>query len=202
MVVVAPWVTFQTIRLGKFAPIKSNTAYELYQSQVVLPDGLMSEKAFSLHPYHANSAESKRYRELGETAYLEEKKIQARQAIVDDPWGYISKTSRRFLAVTVWMDSELIIDREAILFKVAQVFATFPFLGLLALIYRLPNNKDWVLPTIGCYVAYLLPYVLISYYERYGVPLTLPRILLTMWLLIVVKERFSKKGNRLIANTQ
>jgi hypothetical protein len=190
MFVVAPWVTYQYQRLGKFMPIKSNSAFELYQSQVVLPDGLIFEEVFRLHPASANSEEGQRYREIGEIAYLEEKKIQGWNAIVADPNSYIRKTTNRLLAASVWLNCETKVEKEATLFGVARFFAIFPFLGLLALAYRVPHYKPWVLPAIVCYAAYLMPYVLVSYYERYGVAVTLPRILLTTWFLIVVKERF------------
>ena len=51
-------------------PIKSNAAFELYQGQCVVLDGLVVEMSFLLYPYYASSLEGKRFREIGETAYL------------------------------------------------------------------------------------------------------------------------------------
>ena len=85
----------------------------------------------------------------------------------------------------------------------------FPFGGLvLILVLNRANLKhpaekvpientgadfQWMLPTILCFAFYLLPYMGISYYERYGVPVTLPRILFIFWLLYQVKLYFMSR---------
>ena len=186
--VVSPWVGYQGIRLGKFTPIKSNAAFELYQAQCVLPDGLLTERAYPLHPYHAQSDEGERYREIGEVAYLEEKKDEALKSISDNPGSYLRKTANRFLATTLLLNSETDHERETWCFLFAQFLVPFPFLGLICLIFKPPANSKWVLPAVACFIAYLLPYIFISYYERYGIGVTLPRILLTMHFLIVLKD--------------
>lgn len=195
IVVVAPWASYQTVRLGKFTPIKSNLAYELYQSQVLLPDGLMSENVFKLHPYEESSIESQRYLELGEAAYLEEKKIQFWQAVIKNPFAYVKKTLKRLVASTILLHDEMNIDRRKMKFIIVRCLAPLPFVGLLAFLYRQPDYKCWVSPAVICFCTFLIPYIFISYYERYGVAVTLPRILFTMFLLIAVKERYMPRKN-------
>ena len=202
IVIVAPWITYQSLRLGKFTPIKSNAFFELYQSQLVLPHGLISEKFFVLHPYYPESVEGIRYRRVGEVQYLKEKKAQALQSIAEEPLQYLKKTSNRLLAATVWLDSATNSDKQKMSFMLFRFFAIFPFLGLLALLYATPKYKPWLLPTVIACFAYLTPYIFISYYERYGVAVTLPRILLTMWFLIFVKEKCVSKKLESIISTK
>lgn len=198
-VIVAPWIGYQSSRLGMFVPIKSNASFEIYQSQRVLVDGLVSEYSYPRHPYHSRSKEGKRYREVGERAYLAEKKQVARDSLAEDPLGFMDKVASRFLAATVWLHSDRFRDVEHPQFFWCQMMAAVPFLGLLGIfLFGSSSTDTWIKPAICCYVFYLLPYVLVSYYERYGVPATLPKILFTFWFFRSVRDqiRIRFSGNR------
>ena len=43
---VTPWVVRNYLVFGRLIPIKSNLAYELYQSQCLQPDGLLRSSTF------------------------------------------------------------------------------------------------------------------------------------------------------------
>lgn len=191
IVIVAPWVGYQSVRLGKFTPIKSNAAFELYQGQCVLPDGLVTEMSFPLHPYRSESEEGRRYREIGESAYLKEKQAAANAALRNNFGEYLRRVSVRALAATVWRNGEASEDKYSFTFKSVCFLSAMPFCGLLALIFSTQAvEAKWVAPAVCCYVLYLAPYVFVSCYERYGVPVTLPRMLFTLWLLVGIKNRW------------
>lgn len=201
---VSPWMLYQSVRLGQFVPIKSNSAFELYQGQCVVPDGLVVDMSFMLHPYHASSQEGKRYREIGETAYLTEKQPVARKSVQENPREYFRRVGNRFIASTLWFQSEMRQDENRSFFPFLRGLAMLPFCGLVLLTgHRLTarwnpaaghsdsamkSEFNWVLPAALCYVAYLLPYWLVSYYERYGVGVSLPRMLFVLGLLVMIKR--------------
>ena len=172
-------------------PIKSNASFELYQSQFVLENGLVNQVSYPLHPYHSRTVEGRRYREIGERAYLAEKKTQAWDSISKEPIVFCEKVASRFIAATLWLHSDVRIFREHPHFIWFQLIGMLPFIGLLGIILLADHQRDpWIKPAICCYAFYLLPYILVSYYERYGVAVTLPRILFTFWLLRELKEKF------------
>src|SRR5262249_44218731 len=45
--VVGPWVARNYLVFDRFIPVKSNLAYELYQSQCLQPDGVLRLKTFT-----------------------------------------------------------------------------------------------------------------------------------------------------------
>ena len=59
---MAPWTIRNLIVFGRLIPVKSNAAYELYQSQCLQPDGLLQARAFSTHPYSYAGPERQEYK--------------------------------------------------------------------------------------------------------------------------------------------
>lgn len=190
IVIVAPWVGYQSFRLGEFVPIKSNASFELYQSQSVLPNGLYTQHSCRLHPYYSSSVEGARYREVGERAYLVEKKNDAWSSIRKDPKSFLGKIAKRLLAATIWLHSDRSSFVEHPQFFWCRMMAVVPFIGLLGVcLFGVSKTDTWIKPAICCYVFYLLPYVLVSYYERYGVPATLPKILFVFWFFRSIRDQ-------------
>ena len=58
-----------------------------------------------------------------------------------------------------------------------------PFLGLLVLVFvgisRGLTGSEWT--TIAIYALYLTPYIIVSYYPRYGFPLLAAKVFLMLW---------------------
>ena len=196
MAVVAPWVAYQSSRMGRFTPVKSNAGFELYQSQLLLPDGLICDEGFQRHPFEASSEEGWQYRNLGEAEYLEQKRVAAVKAVTERSGDFIDKVSNRILAATVWLHTEHAMEEHTRVFWVARVFAVVPFVGLVLLTFRSTSDEsDWVEPVLYCFWIYLLPYMLVSYYERYGVAVALPKILATQWLMVTVSQKLKGQKN-------
>jgi hypothetical protein len=183
--VVAPWAVRNYLVFGRLIPLKSNLAYELYQSQCLQPDGLIQITTFAAHPANAQSPEGREYQALGETAYLDRKREQFRQAVQSHPGDFAERVAERFLGVTLWyvpFNRTAAARRPWILWAERAVHP-LPFLGLLVLLAtagRQPLHRaEWA--AIGIYAAYLLPYVVASYYDRYGASLLAVKVLLVLW---------------------
>src|SRR5258708_18951865 len=79
-IALTPWTIRNYLVFGRWIPVKSNLAFELYLSQCLQPDGLMQSTAFRMHPINPNSDERQEYKALAEAAYLDRKWQQFRQA--------------------------------------------------------------------------------------------------------------------------
>jgi hypothetical protein len=67
----------------------------------------------------------------------------------------------------------------------SRLIHPLPLLALLLLaitsIWRRLHWAQWIV--IGVYVLHLLPYILVSYYERYAMPLLGVKVLLIVWAI-------------------
>ena len=68
------WLVRNYLVFGRLLLIKSNLAYELYQSQCLQPDGLIRGSTFSTHPWANAGRERQEYKQMGEIAFLEHKR--------------------------------------------------------------------------------------------------------------------------------
>jgi hypothetical protein len=196
LLTLVPWTIRNYLVFGRLIPIKSNLAHELYQSQCLQPDGLIQRSTFREYVGRASSAEARQYDALGEMAFLDRKGAQFRQAVAADPMDFINRVSDRFLGTTLWY---VPFDRAQTqqhpwLLGLHRLAYALPFAALLILLasasWRRLHTIEWVV--IGVYGAYLIPYIGISYYERYAFPLLAVKVLLVTCSL----ERLGKFSDR------
>jgi len=182
---VAPWLIRNYLIFGRFIPVKSNLAYELHQSQCMQAGGVLRAPAFSIHPSGHSGEERRRYKRLGETAYLDEKWRLFRDAVRANPGDFMQRVFNRFLEATLvyvpFNPSEG--SRRAWVLWLNRLAYPLPFLCLLVLVCtarRRPlTHAQWIV--IGVYSLYLFPYVLVSYYERYKFPVIVAEAALLVW---------------------
>lgn len=184
-ITLAPWIIRNYLVFGRLIPVKSNLVYELYQSQCLLPDGLLQPKAFGLHPYSSPNAERRHYAKVGEMEFLDEKRQLFWKSFHADPLDYADRVASRFLGATLWYVPFSRSDETARPWVTwaSRLLHPLPFLGLLVLAFtgmweRL-HGYQWMV--IGVYLLYLIPYVAVSYYERYAMPLLGVKVLLVVW---------------------
>ena len=182
---LAPWTIRNYLVFGRWIPIKSNLMYELYQSQCMQADGLLQRKTFSKHPFCSNTRECEEYNRLGEIAYLDHKGDKFIAAVAADPADFLKRAAHRFLGATLWftpLDREKEARRPWVLLA-KRVLHPLPFLGLgILLLTWFSQPLQWAQwAAIGIYVFYLLPYVVISYYQNYAWPLVGVKVLLVLW---------------------
>jgi hypothetical protein len=183
--VLTPWIIRNYVVFGRFIPVKANLAFELYQSQCLLPDGLLQTTAWSTHPSNAGSLERHEYTTLGETAYLERKWQQFSEAVAKDPEDFCERVASRFLGATVWYvpSNRALAAAEPWALWGKRLAHPLPFLALLILIYTSVREPlpwgQWTV--ISVYLLYLPPYSVVSYYDRYAAPLVAVKALLVIW---------------------
>jgi hypothetical protein len=182
---LAPWTIRNYLVFGRWIPVKSNLAYELYQSHCLQTDGILQGRTLSQHPYQRTSRERRAYEELGEAVYLERKAEQFRVAVLADPVELLDRIAARFLGATLWyvpMDRSPA-DHTSWWVWVQRLTHPWPFLALILLVVvgiREPLPREtWLM--IALYLLYLTPYIATSYYERYAFPLLAAKVLLVVW---------------------
>jgi hypothetical protein len=182
---LTPWTVRNYLVFGRIIPVKSNLAYELYQSQCLQPDGLIQSKTFSTHPYGAGGRERSEYQAMGEIAFLDHKRELFWKAVWEDPQDFLDRATCRFLGATLWYVpfDRTEEARRPVVLLISRLSHPLPFLALLVLLFSAVwqnlHWSQWV--GIGVYVLYLFPYIAVSYYERYAVPLLGVKVLLVLW---------------------
>ena len=185
VITMAPWTIRNYLVFGRWFPVKSNLAYELYQSHCLQSDGILQGRTLGLHPYQRTSRERGIYDALGEAAYLDLKADQFREAVGADPLDLLDRIAARFLCATLWY---VPIDRSPAdttswLLLVQRLMHPWPFLALFLLVLvGIRNRLHPVMWTvIAIYWLYLAPYIVTSYYERYAFPLLAAKVLVVVW---------------------
>jgi hypothetical protein len=183
---ITPWMVRNYIVFSRWIPIKSNLAYELYQAQVLEPDGLMQSATIALHPHSHNSLEAEVYDELSETRYLDLKRHQFLQAVRDNPGEFLARLGQRFRGATLWyvpFDRVNEPHQQGWTIWISRAVHPLAFVALVILVMSSSGKPllgvQW--SVIGVYVFFLLPYVGVSYMERYAVPLVGVKVLLVVW---------------------
>jgi hypothetical protein len=182
---IAPWVLRNYLALGRLIPIKSNLAFELYQSQCVASDGILHAQVFRTHPYNVDGEERAEYRTLGEMGYVDRKWELFREAVQANPLDFTERVANRFFAATLEYVPYHVREQSHRpgMFWLSQAVYPLPFLSLLVLLFATPwqplTSCQWIV--IGTYTSYLLPYVVVSYYDRYKYPMMLAEILMMVW---------------------
>jgi hypothetical protein len=191
--VVMPWIVRNAIVFGRFIPVKSNLPFELYQSNVLEPDGVLRNETLNKHPFRSAEPERRRYKELGEMAYLDDYRANALKAIRRDPMGYLDKVKNRFLAATILYPWFFEGEGKGRVF-VRSLIYPWPFLGLLAVVLSSAWTRNrLIVIALVVYVAYLSPYVMVSYYRRYAVPLLGLQVMFLIWGLDVIRAQWIER---------
>ncbi len=197
LLVITPWTTRNYLVFDRFIPIKSNLGYELYVSQCLESDGVYSIEQMVIHPYFVDQEERKAYKQMGEMAYLDQKMKRFTQAVRRDPVAWVEKIGHRFLAATLIYSplSPGLDDRVLFGRWLSQLTHSLPFLAAVLLLgsapwYGLRREQSLALLI---YASYLTPYIVISYYDRYGFPLFGIKILLMVWAADRLLELFRSR---------
>lgn len=186
LVLISPWVVRNYLVFGKFIPVKSNLAYELFQSQCLQERGMLDPAVFVNHPWGHDNETRREYIQLGETAFLAKIQSQFLEALSRQPLEYVRKVGERFLGVTLLYHPENPFqeNRHPLWLLLTLVLYPLPFVAwciLLAKGWRMGWTQAESL-LFWSYVLYFLPYILISYYSRYEFPALPIKWGLIIWL--------------------
>jgi hypothetical protein len=188
--VMAPWVARNAIVFGRFIPVKSNLPFEVYQSNVLEPDGVLRDQTRRTHPFEDPGTERSRYRSLGEMAYLDEYRARSLEAIRRDPSGFLERVRNRLLAATLVYHSFTGDEGKRRVFLRALILP-LPFLGLVVvLVTRAWSRSHLMIIAMIAYPVYLMPYVIVAYYRRYAMPLLGLQVMFEIWALDAIWSRW------------
>jgi 4-amino-4-deoxy-L-arabinose transferase-like glycosyltransferase len=175
---VSPWLVRNYQVFGKFIFVRDNLPLEMYEANNDQSAGLWTRNE---HPGN-NPEAMRRFQELGEIGFMEEKKQEVRQFISEHPGRFLWFTIER--AVYFWIAPpqaaiingyDLMISRHTN-FLLGAVFA-FAGLGL-----TIRNRKRGGL-LLACFLLlYPLPYYLVNPFPRYKHPIEPEMILLIVYL--------------------
>lgn len=175
-----PWLIRNSLQFGRFIPIKSNGFFELEQSLLRDDDGVIDFGHDLQHPF-SSSAEAEKHASIGETAYIEERVSRLRNEFWNHGWRYLLHCRNRFCAATVFFIPIFPEEEYGTWIIITRVLYALPwsvFVSSIAIAKPLSREQKIALV---CMVSFLIPYILVSYYGRYLVPLAGARCLLLIW---------------------
>jgi hypothetical protein len=182
---ISPWMVRNYLVFGRLIPIKSNANYELWQSQCLTTDGLLQTSVFGGHPWSSGGRERQQYKEMGELAFLDRKGELFWASVRADPLEFLDRIACRGLGATLWYlpGDRAEAQRRPWVLWISRLLHPLPFLALLFLVatafLRPLHPAQWF--GIGLYLLYLTPYIGVSYYDRYAMPLLAVKMLLVIW---------------------
>lgn len=183
--VLTPWTVRNYLVFGKFIPVKSNLAYELYQTQCLQSRGILETSVFATHPWANNNQPRRDYVLLGETEFLRQKKDLFLEALHNNPLNYLKRVFERFLGVTLVYqpDNVFLEQRRPIELLASYLIYPIPFLAWCFMGIKLVRTGLSRTETVifWAYPIYFLPYIAISYYSRYEFPAHPIKWILFIW---------------------
>ena len=181
-VVMTPWVVRNYVVFHRLIPVKSNLFYELHQSQCLTKDGIVGgDSGFDTHPWAHPGEERDKYYEMGEMAFLDEKRRLFLAAFGRAPDDFAVRSWNRLASATMVYvpfmrkDEKLPPDLQS---RYVDVVHPLPFLALVVMMLTPRPLHRYELAAATVYVGWLVPYVVVSYYNRYGFPLIAVKIFL------------------------
>lgn len=176
--VVSPWLARNYAVFGKFVFVRDNLPLEMHMANNDQSTGLWTR---SEHP--GNDPESmRRFQELGEIRFMEEKQLQFRQFVGDHPGLFLRFTIERVLYFWIGPPQADIVAGYDLMIARHLMFilpAAFAFAGLW---FTLRNRKPGGF-LLACFLLiYPLPYYLVNPFPRYKHAIEPEMILLVVYL--------------------
>ncbi len=186
MLVVAPWTIRNRVVMGKWIPIKSNLSFEIWQSQCLDDDGVLDAVTTGQHLWPYDGPERRRYVEVGEIQFLKEKWEPIKESILCSPTGWLRRIANRFVSATLYYHAYAASYEGWVWpMRFKRLVFVLPFLS--AAIGPMLISRSIVatqfLTAIQVYGLVLMPYILVSYDDRYAVPLLPIKSLLVLYAL-------------------
>ncbi len=199
MLWISPWMIRNYVEFGKWFPIKPNGMYELWQSHCMDKDGVLDSQSGSGHPWSSGGEQRARYKEVGEIAFIAEKGAEVQKNIRDNPLGLLERIINRGIAALVFYTPfSMMEEYEAGGWPVFFSRCVHP-LPLVAIFVVLALGAIPIERNIFIAIAFLglllLPYVLVSYYDRYAAMLVGLKMLLVLygWDALILALRSSRQ---------
>ena len=182
MIIVLPWCIRCRVVLQTWVPIKSNATYEAWQSLCKDDDGLLDLRTLETHPWVCDGKERRDYRDLGEVTFVAEKQPEFLASLRQSPSEGVTRVIRRALVATQYYMP--LFDEEAEYgVKIRRAIFFVPFASWCIVLCTYRRQPLYAKFLAWTYAAYLAPYVITSYYDRYGAPLIVVKLLLCLFAI-------------------
>lgn len=202
IITVSPWMIRNRVVMGAWIPVKSNAMYEIWQSQVLDDDGVLDSSSAFQHPWGSRSAQRLRYLEVGELEFIAERRAPVMESIRENPFELVKRVTNRWIAACLYYRPLVANDEQMIgRMRLLRLYFPIPFLSLLCLVcFRRGRWDSELRAAIAIYVLYLMPYIAISYYDRYAAPAFVFKLLIVLYaidtLLRFARERFAGESQQ------
>ncbi|HEX3146990.1 MAG TPA: hypothetical protein VHR66_02845 [Gemmataceae bacterium] len=172
--IMTPWTVRNYVTFGRFIPVKSNLNFELYQSQCMQPDGVLQASSVQEHPRQGNNEQAAMYDRLGESEFLAQNGEEFWAAVEADPWEFARRVRQRFVAAALWYVPRDRSGRSEFVAGVwlARVLHPLPWVAVIVFAtVRRRERTNGEGSVVVALLIYIIPYILVSYNERYYFPL-------------------------------
>jgi 4-amino-4-deoxy-L-arabinose transferase-like glycosyltransferase len=191
---VTPWTLRNYHVFGKFIFIRDNLPLELLEANNNDSAGLWTR---SEHPGN-DPVSMRRFQELGELRFMEEKNEQVHEFIREHPGKFLLFTIERVWYFWAAPPQETVVagyDFRSARHAQFLLAAAFAFAGLIFTFLRKNPYRWLVLPFL---VIYPLPYYLVNPFPRYKHPIEPVMLLLIVYVLWQARAvRLSWRGHRI-----
>ena len=183
---LSSWIVRNWVVFNRVIAIKSNFYYELYHMNYETENGLFDEEFEKKHPvWHVKNDPNAPYRKLGEIKFLDTYKEKFLIAFEKNQWQYFCNIKNRLCAALIVYYPHHRYEGLSALFN--GLLHPLSFLCLiLMLCVRGHQSSDYFKTALLIYTIYLIPYIIVSYYVRYSIPLTPLKLLFIAWGVDVV----------------
>jgi hypothetical protein len=150
--------------------------FEFYQSLMVDDDGVLNKAGMIEHPFR-NYDQAVRHAEVGELQFVRQSTAGIEEYALAHPGELARRMAIRVAAVSLVYYPFQPECQNAVWLSIVRVLYAVP--GLAALVCLINFRRiDWETRcALGLLAIYFLPYMLISFYERYTVPMLLMKYL-------------------------
>lgn len=176
---VVPWTVRNYHVFGRFIFIRDNLPLELHEANNNASSGLWTRTE---HPGN-NPASMRRFQELGEIRFMDEKAQQVQEFIRENPAEFLSFTLKR-----IWYfwaappQTQIVAGYDLWIARHVQFLlaAAFAFAGLIVAFWK-KNPYRWLLAPF--LLIYPLPYYLVNPFPRYKHPIEPVMLMLIVYVL-------------------
>jgi len=176
---VTPWTVRNYHTFGRFIFIRDNLALELHEANNNVSSGLWTRNE---HPGN-DLASMRRFQELGEIRFMDEKSRQFREFVSQHPGQFLLFTLQRmfyFWAAPPQATNVAGYDLWVARHTQFLLAAAFAFAGLF-LTFRRKNRFRWLLAAF--LLLYPLPYYIVNPFPRYKHPIEPVMLILIVYVL-------------------
>jgi len=202
--IIAPWTMRNWIEMGRLIPIKSNLDYEFWQANIADSDGVVDSETFRTHPaLRPYGSEAENYVRLGEYEFLKLKRGIWWNRLRADPNRFVNNTANRFVAALLWYQPTSLYEHPKVV-AINRCWKLLPIISLMLILFDYTQPiPNWVYTAVSLWLLVLLPYSIVSYYDRYSWPTMPMQVIIVVYaahrLATRIRTRFScsKEGVKL-----